>query len=307
MPANSRKLNASASDSTENQVPEFNPDALRSLTEKIESNLKGQVKGAISTDTSVRPKTKTPNVKKKSGENTAKAPVSKSAIKIASHDRTATGKQKPTVAPKTTQGTKRLRDGRVKQESYRTKGDDVNTIKLGSRISKIGSDNNTNIDEELIALGGTKEDVDLIADLMSESEMEGQAAGPDKILGNGFEKEILQLVRQLGVDRIGKREMMADSGSEEANKIEDLKGDRNFDTTSSDKVTTDVKPALKTASSVGKGQRSLVSNRECQVFNPSDMHADFGLCTVFRASVGVACCCATPVASTIPKDPHLAI
>ena len=277
MPAKSKKLNASGSTIT--QVPDFNQDALRSLTGKIEGNLKNQGKGAISKDAPVRPKTTTPNVKKKTGENISKTPVSISAVKVASNDTTAKGKQKPAVALKTTQGKKRLRDGRVKEVRHRTTGDKVNTIQLGSRNLKIGSDKNTDIDEEMIALGGTKEDVDLIADIMSESEMEGEAAGPHKKLEDGFEKEILQMVRQPGVDRVGKRELMAGSESEEVNKIRDLEENRNYDTASSNEMTTGVKPALKTAASVGKGQRSLVSNQQYPSFIPSDIHADVGLRT----------------------------
>lgn len=279
MPAKLKKLNAS--DSTTTQVPDFNQDALRSLTEKIEDNLKSQGRGAISKDAPAKPKTTTPKVKKKNGGNTTKTPVSISAVNISSNDTTAMGKQKPAVALRTTQGKKRLRDGRVKEERNRTIGDDVNTIKLGSRNTKIVSNENTDIDEEMVALGGTKEDVDLIADVMSDSEMEGEAAGPPEKLADGFEKEILQMVRQLGVDRVGMRELMADPESEEANRMKDLEENRKYDTASSNEVSTGVKPALKTATSVDKGQRSLVSKQQYPSFSPSDIHADFGLHTDF--------------------------
>ena len=275
MPAKSKKLNAS--DSTTTQVPDFNQDALRSLTEKIESNL-SQGKGATSKDAPARPKTTPPKVKKKTGENATKTPVSISAVKIASHGTTSMGKQKPAVALRTAQGKKRLRDGRVKEERHRTIGEDVNAIKLGSRNSKTGSDKKADIEEEMMALGGTKEDVDLIADIISESEMEGEAAGPHKKLGDGFEKEILQMVRQFGVDRVGKRDFMADSDSEEA---KDLEENRKNDTASTNEMPTGVKPALKTATSVGKGQRPLVSKQQCPRLSPSDIHTDFGLRTDF--------------------------
>lgn len=275
MPAKPMKLNASGFTTT--HVPDFDQDALRSLTEKIEGNFKGQGKGAISKDAPARVKTTTPKVKKKIGENTSKTPVSTSTVKVASNDTTAMGKHKSAVALRTTQGKKRLRDGRVKEERHRTIGDDVNTIKLGSRNSKTGSHRNTEIDEEMIALGGTKEDADLIADVMSESEMEGETAEPHEQLGDGFEKEILQMVRQLGVDRVGKRDLMADSESEEANRIKDLEENRQYDTASSNEMPTGVKPALKTATSLGKGQRSLVSKQQYLSSSPSSIHADFGL------------------------------
>lgn len=278
MPAKPRKLNAS--ESIESQVPDFNQDSMRSLTEKIEIKLKSQGKGAILKDASAKPKTNTPSVKGRSGENAAKGPESTFAGKVARNNATPMRKQKPAAAPRTTLGMKRFRDGRIKEERYTGTGDDVNTIKLGSRRLTMGSVKNTDFDEEMKALGGEKEDVDLIADIISESEMEGEAAEPSK-MGDGFEKEMLQLVRQLGVDRVGKSELMADSESEQANRMEDLEENGIHETTPSNQVTTGVRLALKTATSAGKGQRSLVSNQQCPVFSPCDIDADSGLRTDF--------------------------
>lgn len=276
MATKSKKLNAS--DSMTTQVPDFNQDAMRSLTEKIEINLKSQGKGAILKDASAKPKPKTPNVKRKTGELAAKVLESASAVKVARNDTTAMGKQKPAVALRAIQGTKRLRDGRIKEERYRAIGDDVNTIKLGSRKLTTGSGQNTIFDKEMKALGGKKEDVDLIADILSESEMEGEAAGPHK-MGDGFENEMLQFVRQLGVDRVDKSELMADSESEQADWVEDLEENRVHDTPTSNQVTTGVKLALKNATAVGQGQRSLVSKQQYPCFSPCDIRADSGLHT----------------------------
>lgn len=256
MPTQSKKLHAL--DFTENYVPAFNPDALRSLTEKIESNLKNQGKGAVSQDVPARLKTKAPRPSKTTRKVVAKAPVSVSAVKAVSNGSTAIKKQNFPAALKTSQGKKRLRDGRIKEESYGPKRDNVNSIKLGTRTRNIASDHHANIDEEIKTLGGTKEDVDLIADVVSESEMEDDEAGPNKNVGNVLEKEIIQLVRQLGVDRVGKKELMADSEAEEADKVEELEENGDSDLISSNKVTIGVKPDLQNAASVGKVQRSLI-------------------------------------------------
>lgn len=283
MPTNSQKL--SASTITEDHVLDFNPDALRSLTNKIQSSLKNQGKGAISKDTPARPKTKTPNVSQKTREYAAKAPVSTSspnALKAAGKGRTAIGKQTSIMAQKTSQGKKRLRDGRVKEEGRGTKGNNVNAIELGTRNQKIGSHNNASIDDEIRALGGTKEDVDLIAGILSESEMEGEEAGPSKKSGNGLEKELQQLVRQLGVDRRGQEEKMADSESDEADEIEELEENGDPDMMPSTKVTTSVKPTVQNVMSVGKGQIPLVSEQQCLSFGMFDSHADFGLVQIFQ-------------------------
>ncbi len=275
MPSKSKKLHAS--EFTENSVPDFNPDALRTLTEKIESNFKNQGKGVRSKDAPARAKIEASNARKKTRENATKAQVSASAVKAASNGSTATGRQKSTAALKTTQGKKRLRDGRVKEASYGTKVGDVNATKLGTRQRNIGPDKDTNIEEEVRALGGTKEDVDLIANVMSESEMEGEKSALSKKSGNGLEKEILQLVRQLGVDTVGKKALMAVSESEEADEVNELQRNPDPDMIPTNKGTIGDKPALQTATSVGKGQRHLVSKQKCLVFGLFDNHADVGL------------------------------
>ncbi|CAF9929023.1 MAG: hypothetical protein ALECFALPRED_004233 [Alectoria fallacina] len=256
MPAKSMKLHAS--ESPEDHVPDFNPDVLRSLTEKIESGFKIKGKGAISKGAPARPKTQTSKVKRKGGEQVTKAPVSTSAVKAVCSGSTEVGKQKPTVALKASQGKKRLRDGRVKEESYRRMGDDANTIMLGTRNRKSESGNDTSIDEEVRALGGTEEDVSLIADVISESELEGGEAGLGKNLGNGLEKEILQLARQLRVDRMGEKISMAEFESDEADEADNIEDSGYSDMIPSSKVTNGAKPALQNATSVGKGQRSLI-------------------------------------------------
>ena len=251
------------SGSTENQIPDFNPDTLRSLTEQIASNLKSQGKGPISKNTSKRSKTKFLSADKEFGEHAIKTPLSTSA---ASNGITAKGNQKPTVALKPSQAKKRSRDGRIKERGDGTKGKSVGpskpeTSELQNSKKKIGSDIDNNIDEEIRALGGTKEDVDLIANLISGSEIEDEEAGPSKELGDGLEKEVLQLVRQLGVDRVSQKEVMADSESEEGEEIEKLEDIRNPDLTTS----------------VGRGQSSSVSREQRLVFRLSNGHANSGL------------------------------
>ena len=268
MPARSKKLHAS--ESTGQQVLDLSPDALRNLTEKIESTLKKPGEAANLKDVPVR--SKAPSVKRKSGEHSSKTPVSTSVIKAVSNGSTAIVKQKPTVALKTSQGKKRLRDGRVKEESYGRKGHDVNNIKLGSKDRKPALGKGTKFDEEVRALGGTKEDVDLVAEVVSESEMEDEEVGLGQKLRSDLEKETLQLVRQLGVDRMGSGELMAGSESEEADGVNEQEDDEDPGMGLSSKVTHGVKPALQTATSVGQGQRSMVRKQKCSFF---DIHADF--------------------------------
>ena len=259
MPAASKK--SSASEVSENLVPDLNTDALQSLTEKIEGNLKNRSRGAILNGTAVRPKTKTPsfNPKVQVGEHGSKSSISASDVTAASNGSAATGKQKCTLAPRIKQGKKRLRDGRIKEGGNGKAEKNVNSIKLRISNRKSGSDDTSKIDEEMRALGGTKEDIDLVADIISESEMEGDDARSGENPQSGLEKEIIQLVRQLGVDRVAKKELAAGSGSDEADEVGELTEDWVPDMVSSKKKKPGVVPALPTATSVRTGHKSLVS------------------------------------------------
>ena len=264
-------------DSTGNMIPDFSPESLRSLTDQIESNLKSQGKRAISNDTPARPKTKALNVEKTRGDHAAKSPVSAPAVQTASNGGTAIGKQKPTVASKPSQAKKRLRDGRIKEESDGTKGSNTCTRKLEISKRKIGLDEDNSFDKEMRALGGTEEDVDLIANIVSESEMEDEEVRLSNNPGDGLGKEILQLVRQLGVDKVAKETLMADFAPEVADEAQDPKESRNSDMTPSNNETLGTKLVLQNATSVGRSQRSLVSKQQCPFFGNFHDNADLGL------------------------------
>ena len=245
--------------SSENDVPDFNPDTLRSLTEKIESNLIHPNKRGFSKGTPTKPKTKIPNFGEEHRQHGITPSKSKSAVSSASNGSMIRGKQKPAGTLESSQRKKRLRDGRVKGEGHWKRSNDVNSIKLGSRNRNTGSNNDINFDEELRALGGTKEDVDLIAEIASGSEIEGEEASLSS--GSGLEKETLQLIRQLGVDRVGKRDLLAESESVEADEVEMLEEDFHPEMIDSNAERIGSKPALSNATSAGKGQRSLVSKQ----------------------------------------------
>lgn len=245
--------------SSENGVPDFNPDTLRSLTEKIESNFINPNKGAVSKGLPAKPTTKTPNFGEKHRQHSVTASKLSSAVNSASNGSTTRGKQKPAGTLESSQRKKRFRDGRIKEEGHWKRSNDVNSIKLGSRNRSTGSNSDIIFDEEIKALGGTKEDVDLIAEIASGSEIEGEEASLSS--GSGLEKETLQLIRQLGVDRVGKRELVAESESKEADESEVLEEDNHPEMMNSDAVRIGIKPALSNGTSASKGQRSLVSKQ----------------------------------------------
>lgn len=264
MPALSKEVHTP--DFPKNRIPDLSPESLRSLTDQIESNLKTQGTRANLNDTAARPKAKTPSVEKNSGDHTAKSPISASAIQIASYRTTAIGKQRPTGALKPRLGKKRLRDGRIKEESDGTKGSNTSAKKVEPRKRTIGSDKGNSLDKEIRALGGTKDDFDLIANVVSESEMEDEEVRPINNPGNVLQKEILQLVRQLGVDKVAKEELMADSAPQVADEVQELEENRNPDMTPSNKELLAIKLVLQNATSVGRSQRTVVSQPQRPFF-----------------------------------------
>ena len=242
--------NHPTSELTENQYSDLSPDVLRSLTVNVESKLKNQRKG---------PKTNGSSIKQKGREHLLKVSESTSALRATNNASTPISDRKPTMVLKMSQGKKRLRDGHVKGNSNGTKGKPVNIIRIGTNTRKFLSGNSDKLDEDIRALGGTKEDVDLTADVESGSEMEGEATKLNKNQENGLETEISQLIRQLGVDTLAKRDSLADFESEDADEVGGLQESWSPAKASSNARPIGVKPALLTAAFVGKGLKSLVS------------------------------------------------
>ena len=198
------------------QFPHFNSDTLERLTKKIASKIKKPENGTISKAPNAEPK------KKRLGHvgskrkllNKAKAPEPNPAVQ--SNGTSPTTKAIETAPrSKSGQGKKRLRDGQVKATGSVRKANDVNKIKLGPRPEKTLLPERSNIEDDIEALGGTKDDLELIADMPSGSEMEGDTTGFDGASGDSLTKELQKLVRQLGVDKAAQKEILKPSSSEE--------------------------------------------------------------------------------------------
>ena len=256
MPAISKSHHIS--EPMKNQDPNFHQDVLRSLTENVESKLKFQSKGPSSKDAAARPKTNSSGIKRRSGEHLVNVPVSTSTVRATNNGSTPIKKRNPTIVSKMSQGKKRSRDGHVKDESDGAKGKYVNKFNIRTGTLRTASDHIDRFNEDVRALGGTREDVDLTADVKSESEMEGEAVNSEKNQEN-VETEISQLIRQLGVDKLAKQDMLADSETEEADEVGELHESWSPDETSSNKRPISFKSASSTTITIDKGHRSLVS------------------------------------------------
>jgi len=201
-----------SSQSKVDQLPVFHPDALSSLTKNIKSNLEKQGNGFVLDSTPAKSKVKKEKTKAAKTASQLESSAPKTAAKVPNNKTPAAAKHKPTARPKPVQGKKRLRDGRLKEPGIQKNTGSVNSIALGTRAPRSAQGIDFDIDEDMKAVGGTKDDIDLIADAHSESEIEGVEAD---LVGGDVQKELQQLVRQLGVDHEGRKKQSEDTTSEE--------------------------------------------------------------------------------------------
>lgn len=101
------------------------------------------------------------------------------------------------------QGKKRLRDGQLKGPSNIRS---VSNTKKRENAVKDGKKVKSGLEEEVLALGGTMDDYELVAGAPSDSEMEGDdkksVAASHKSLG----RDLQQFVRGLGIDNVDVQE-----------------------------------------------------------------------------------------------------
>jgi len=162
----SKGQNTSTQLDGDNQIPSFDERALSALTEKIEKGFgknKPSQKPADSSDRGQK------SAKPKKGPKSAEA---------------------KSIKPQETRGTKRDAQGNTKVPSNGSRSKDQKSGK--------GQDDRAALLQEILALGGTEEDLALVADAQSESENE-DAAPLDKSL----KKDLAQFVAGLGIEGYG--------------------------------------------------------------------------------------------------------
>ena len=203
------------------QLPHFNSDTLERLTQHIASKIKKPDSGTGSKARNVKPKKNKLDHSESQRELSNKAKASTSIATVQSIGTSpATEPIETASRSKSDQGKKRLRDGRVKATGSVRRRDDVNNIKLGSRQENPLLPERGNIQDEIEALGGTKDDLELIADVQSDSEIEGDTTGLDGASGGSLTKELQKMVRQLGVDKAAQKEILEPQNSEEEEHVQ---------------------------------------------------------------------------------------
>ncbi|KAI9644452.1 RNA-binding ribosome biosynthesis protein mak21 [Ciborinia camelliae] len=168
-------------------IPSFDENALSALTSKIE---KGFAKG---------------NAPNKSAESTSKSPKQNKTNKSTNSTDTKQ-KSKPQESGR---GTKRDAQGNAKGKQNGS----------SSGAPKAGSEREVLL-QEILALGGTEEDLDLVLDAQSDSENEdeGKSASTDK----GFKNEFAKFVAGLGIEG---QAPGVEEDSEVEDEIEEVEGD----------------------------------------------------------------------------------
>lgn len=208
--------------SQETELPSLKPEALWSLTKKIEVNLKkAPVERASKT-----PQLKPPKARKTKDSNSRPTELSEAKVKTTAKSRnggvTQSAPKLPLPVPQRPEGKKRFRDGQIKgPDNSRS---EVNKIKVTGRESSKASRHNLNIEEEILALGGTKDDYQLIADALSDSEIEGNDMDIHSVPLDDMQRELLRLVKELGVEKAHAQEQGDPQGEEQDDSFED--GDR---------------------------------------------------------------------------------
>ena len=182
----------------ETQLPEFDSSTLQHLAKRIEGNLKQPIGQSPKAP---RP----PRVKReKKPKTTDQQP-----------------REIPPAAVTSPSGGKRQDAGKMRRsDSGQDKGSNyvksnVNSIKLGSRPESNDSISKSRLEEEVLALGGEKEDFELILDAASESEMEEIAASATDGVQKKLKKDLHRLVMDLGIKNLDKRELSSSSEGEE--------------------------------------------------------------------------------------------
>ena len=184
------------------------PDAVSSLANRIEANLKKSKNGKPTKIGQTTPSTKGKPVIKEKPNRGASVPKCRSepSATLRGNGDKAVGKPKsnPDV-----RGKKRQRDGQLKEPSN-------GNLHISSKTTTKGSHDKADkasLEQELLAVGGSKDDLDLIEGYASDSEIEGDASTLRNPTSKGLEKELQRFVQELGIKDVP-QEVQDDSNLE---------------------------------------------------------------------------------------------
>ncbi|KAL9607211.1 MAG: hypothetical protein Q9167_007851 [Letrouitia subvulpina] len=221
----------------ENRVLEFKAGDLSQLTKKIEDKLKNVSKPNTSgksrkkraaKDSVVIQQNAASEQRPSSNENSQKARAGKKEKHLPA--------DRPDTFTKQQRGKKRSQNGQVKPMIFPLSKTNSVDSRITGRVN--GVFNRSLIEQEVLALGGTKEDYDLVENDDSTSEVEFSDSERKNI--NGFKKDLVRFVKGLGIDQV-------DPGFDQSS--ESFEGDRTND------VPNELMNTMKFNSEKGRGSR----------------------------------------------------
>jgi ribosome biogenesis protein MAK21 len=224
------KVSATANDQ---DVPSFDENALSALTEKIEQ---GFAKG---------------NGPQKPDVSAAKSKKQEKANNSSKQD-SSKRKSKPQESRR---GTKRDAEGNAKEK---TNG--------SSNKSQYPSTEREILLQEILALGGTEEDLDLVLDAQSDSENED--AGKPAAVDKKFQSEFSKFVASLGIDSKASEAEVDDDEVKEDEAEEEEEGDDWEEASESEASVAEKVPAVPEKSPVNTKESLKDQNRLVSTPNP---------------------------------------
>ncbi|KAL8705287.1 MAG: hypothetical protein Q9201_001574 [Fulgogasparrea decipioides] len=166
-------------------------EAISSLTKKIEANLKNGQHTKVALKNQVRSSKGNKIGAQKSASSTDDQPLGMTTL----HTIKGNGTQRADA-----RGKKRLRDGQVKDlnhEKHQVNGTEKTQKNRGKHTVEQSS-----LENEVLALGGSKDDLKLIGGVESESEFESVAPRTKNRDPKGLKKELLRFVEDLGIEKV---------------------------------------------------------------------------------------------------------
>ncbi|KAL8766349.1 MAG: hypothetical protein Q9209_006876 [Squamulea sp. 1 TL-2023] len=187
------------------------PETVSSLASKIEANFKNHKYERVPQKKQEASSTKRKTASE-SGMN-GRIPVPKTGPKTNGTPRKAGSSEvrKPNLGPEA-RGKKRLRDGQLKDPSDRELRTNGTFTTQENGQNTIGAQ--AILEQEILALGGSKEDLELIKGDASDSEIEANASTSKDPASKALKKELLRFVQDLGITE-ALQEDQADSESGE--------------------------------------------------------------------------------------------
>ncbi|KAL8729892.1 MAG: hypothetical protein Q9166_004449 [cf. Caloplaca sp. 2 TL-2023] len=206
------------SDMNMEQELDLKPEAVSSLAEKIGANLKKTNNGKWPNKKQrTSGPTNTTGSKKDRKANGSK-PDGRPETDITPHENGGIEKRSISLDLQS-QGKKRTRDGQLKASSNGKVH--VSGTTTGHETHKFTPEEPSNLKQEILALGGTKDDLKLIEVDASDSEIEGDASASKEPASNGLKKELSRLVQELGIEKVPPK--VDDESGEDGSAAQDIR------------------------------------------------------------------------------------